>query len=227
LREHRAEIERLTRECGECYGRSAHFLAAAGETERLRLKISARSFDFEKARKAARRILAKGKPGNGEYTERYISALGTRGEAHIYNEPETDEKSVFVSGKYGAAKLFLGVLCDEAKKGGYTVLRFPDVLLHELTEGIYIKEISTCFSAVDGSGEELNAMRFVRGDILSENRGKLRFAGKCREALLQGALSELAKMGAAHDELEKYYVSAMDFEKSADMLERVKAEIFG
>ena len=70
-------------------------------------------------------------------------------------------------------------------------------------------------------------MRFVRSEVLAECRGKLRFAEKCREALLQGALSELAKMGNVHDELEKYYISAMDFEKSGAMLERVKEEIFG
>ena len=75
--------------------------------------------------------------------------------------------------------------------------------------------------------EELNAMRFVRSEVLAECRGKLRFAEKCREALLQGALSALAKMGNVHDELEKYYISAMDFEKSGAMLERVKEEIFG
>ncbi len=227
LREKRDEIERLSRECGECYERSSHFLAAAGETECLRLKISERAFDFEKARKAARRILSKGKPESGEYTERYISAYGTHGEAHICNVPEDGEKTVFVSGKYGAEKLFLGVLCEEAKKGGYTVLRFPDVLLCERTEGVYIKELSTRFGAVDEGREELNAMRFIRGDILAENRGKLRFSEKCREALLQGALSELAKMGKTHDSLEEYYIGAMDFAASEKILKNVKAEIFG
>ncbi len=227
LRKSREEIERLTRECGECYGRSSHFLSAAGETERLRLETAARAFDFEKARAAARRILSKAKPRKGKCAERYISALGTRGEAHVYNEPAQGEKTVLVSGKYGAEKLFLSVLCDEAKRGGYTLTRFPDVLLPERTEGLYIKELCTRFTIAEAAEEELNAMRFVNLSILAENRGKLRFTEKCREALLQGALSELAKMGRTHDELEKYYVSAMDFEKSGAVLEKVKAEIFG
>ena len=101
------------------------------------------------------------------------------------------------------------------------------MLLPERTEGLYIKELCTRFTVTETAEEELNAQRFVNMGVLAENRGKLRFAEKCREALLQGALSELAKMGASHDELEKYYVSAMDFGKSSDMLARVKAEIFG
>jgi len=197
LREKRAEIEMLSRECGECYGRSVHFLAAAGETERLRLEVAARAFDFEKARAAARRMLSRSKPAGGACAERYISALGTRGEAHVYNEPEKGERTVLISGKYGAEKLFLSVIADEAAKGGYTLVRFPDVLLRERTEGLYIKELATRFTATEAAEDEINAMRFVKCEVLSENRGKLRFAEKCREALLQGALSELENGSSA------------------------------
>lgn len=227
LAKNRAEIEKLSDECSACYKRGARFLSAAGETERLRLEVAARSFDFEKARKAAKRLLAKAKPANEGYAERYISALGTRGSAHICNKPARGERAVCVSGKYGAEKLFLAVLAGEAEKGGYTVTRFPDVLLHDYTEGVYIKELSARFTAQEESAEELNAMRFVHAAVLAENRGKLRFTEKCREALLQGALAELAKMGKTHDELEKYYICAMDFSKSDALQEALKKEIFG
>ena len=226
LREKRSEIEHLADECSACYKRGARFLSAAGETERLRLEVAARAFDEEKARKAAKRLLKAAKPTHGEYAERYISAFGTRGEAHICNTPEKGEKTVFVSGKYGASKLFLAMLCDEARKGGYTVLRFPDVLLPDQTEGVYIKELNARFSSVDEGSEELNAMRFMHASVLAENRGKLRFARKCREALKQGALAELAKMGRTHDELERYYIGAMDFEKSDAMRAKLEKEIF-
>jgi hypothetical protein len=227
LSERRGEIERLTRECGECYTRGAHFLAAAGETERAKLAILSRAFDFEKARLAARRLLARAKPMGGKSAERYISALGTHGKAHICNAQETGEKTVLVSGRYGAETLFLSVLEKEARREGYTLLRSPCVLLKEYTESLSVKELQTRFVTLDEAEEELNAMRFVCREALAESRGKLRFAEKCREALLQGALSELAKMGRTHDELEKYYISAMDFEKSGEILAGVKSEIFG
>lgn len=223
----RGEIERLTDECSSCYKRGARFLSAAGETERLLLETSARAFDLEKAEKAARRILAKAKPRGGEYAERYVSALGTHGGAHICNAPEEGEKRVFVSGKYGSEKLFLSVLAKAAREGGYTLLRFPDVLLHERTEALYIAELGAYFSSRDEGEEELNSKRFVRAGVLAENRGKLRFAEKCREALLQGALAELEKMGKTHDALEKHYISAMDFSKSDAAQAAVKKEIFG
>ena len=69
-------------------------------------------------------------------------------------------------------------------------------------------------------------MRFVNGEALSLVRGKIRFAAKCAGALSEGALGALSHMGRAHDELERYYVGAMDFQKSRTLLEKVKEEIF-
>lgn len=227
LRASRAEIEMLADACSSCYGRASRFLAAAGETQRLMLEAAGRAFDREKAKKAVRRLLVGAKPAGGGYTERYISALGSHGAAHILNPAGEGERQVFVSGRYGAAELFLGVLCEQARDGGYTLLRFPDVLLCESTEGVYIEELKMRFTATEEGGDVLNAMRFMRAQELAENRGKLRFAGKCREALLQGALSELAKMGGAHGELEAHYVASMDFGKSEALRAEVEKELFG
>ncbi|MBQ7290718.1 MAG: hypothetical protein IJW76_03215 [Clostridia bacterium] len=226
LREHREEIEALTDECSACYKSSVRFLRAAGECERACLDIMSAVFDFEKAKKAAHRMLSRAKAMGGGYCERYVSALGTRGRAHISNTPEKGEKIVHISGKYGADKLFLRVLCGGAQAEGYTLMRHPDVLLPDYTEGIYIKELKTRYIITEEADEKINAMRFVCPTALAENRAKLRFAEKCRDAMLEGALAELREMGKKHDELEKYYVSAMDFEKSDAMRKAVEKEIF-
>ncbi len=227
LRAHRAKIEKLTDECSACYKRSARFLRAAGEAERLCLSLAGAAFDFGKARGAARRLLSRARAAGGAESERYVSALGTRGKAHIANTHEKGEKTVQISGKYGADKLFLGVLCEEARAAGYTLLRHPDVLLCDMTEGLYIKELKTRYIITEESEEKINTMRFACSEALAQNRAKLRFAEKCREAMLEGALAELAEMGKKHDELEGFYVSAMDFEKSEAMLKETEKEIFG
>ncbi len=226
LRTQRGQIEKLTDECSACYKRGARFLRAAGEMERFCLSLAGAAFDFEKARGAARRLLSRARAAGGGESERYISAIGTRGRAHVLNTPEKGEKTVQISGKYGADKLFLGVLCEEARAAGYTLLRHPDVLLYDCTEGLYIKELKTRYIISEESEEKINAMRFVGAASLAENRAKLRFAEKCRDAMLEGALAELAEMGKKHDELEGFYVAAMDFEKSEAMRKKAEKEIF-
>ena len=86
--------------------------------------------------------------------------------------------------------------------------------------------MKTFFSIRDEGDGKINAMRFVSDAVLAENRAKLRFAEKCRDMLIAGALSELAEMGKKHDALEKFYVSAMDFEKSDAMRAQVEKEIY-
>lgn len=227
LAANRRSIEALSDECSACYARSSRFLRAAGETERFRLEVAGRAFDTEKAKMAVKRMLSPYKPEKGEYMERYISALGVHGASHITNEPCKGERTVRISGKYGYDKLFLNVLTNYAVENGYTVVRYPDVLLHDCTEGIYIAEAGIRYIYTEEGCDEINAMRFVKQEKLAENRAKLRFAKKCREALLQGALSELHKMGALHSELEGYYINAMDFCGNDAMMKKVIKEIFG
>ena len=227
LRQNRAEIAVLTNECSACYKRASRYLRAAGEAERMSLEVAARAFDTAKARAAAERLLGQIKPRGGAYSEKYISAIGAKGASHIENPIDKGEKRVCIKGKYGFDKLFLRVLCKCAEEGGYTVTRFPDVLLHDYTEAVYIAEAHTFYSVSDESQTEINAHRFVKNEVLCENRGKLRFAEKCRESLVEGAVLELREMGKNHDALEKYYVSAMDFSSSRVMQAKVENEIFG
>ena len=227
LAANRSCIESLADECSACYARSSRFLRAAGETERLRLEVAGRAFDTEKAKMAVKRMLSQYKPEKGEYMERYISALGVHGASHITNEPCNGERTVRISGKYGCDKLFLKVLANYAVENGYTAVRYPDVLLHDCTEGVYIAEAGVRYICTEEGCDEINAMRFVKQEILAENRAKLRFAKKCKEALLQGALSELGKMGALHRELEGYYINAMDVRGNEAMMQRVISDIFG
>jgi hypothetical protein len=223
---HGAEIKLFADECLLCYKRSVRFLSAAGEAEKARLDTTRKAFELEKAEKAVRRLLSRAKPQGGGCEERYVSALGTHGAAHIKNTRIKCENTVYISGKYGAETLFLGVVYEQARALGYTLMRHPDVLLRESTEGLYIKEMKTFFSIRDEGDGKINAMRFVSDAVLAENRAKLRFAEKCRDMLIAGALSELAEMGKKHDALEKFYVSAMDFEKSDAMRAQVEKEIF-
>jgi hypothetical protein len=227
LTRERSEIERLTDSCSAHYAIGARYLSAAAETQRMHTDILKRAFNGEKAKKAAERMLSKAEPVGGAYSERYVSAIGTHGMAHICNPLSDGVRKIKINGRYGFDALFAGVITERAVSLGYTVKRYPNVLLREMTEGVYIDELKTLYIVSEDAEDEINAMRFAENRILSENRGKLRFAEKCREALLQGALAELEKMGAEHDLLEAHYAKAMDFEKNNVILENVKTEIFG
>ncbi len=227
LKGNREEIVALTKRCSEHYAAAKRFLKACGEVERAKLENAAKAFDSEKAKKAAARILTKLKTEKGGVSVRYISAIGVRGCAHIDTEEQTAQRTVYITGKYGFPALFMDKLFECVSEAGIRAVRFPNVVMPDKTEGLKIGE--TLFIVCEdeeAEGESINSMRFVNGEALSLVRGKIRFACKCAGALLEGALCALSHMGSTHDELERYYVRAMDFEKSEALLERIKAEIF-
>lgn len=228
LKENREEIISLTDRCSEYYSAARRFLRAAGEMKRSSLENAAKAFDFAKAKKAAARMLLRTDAAKGEVSERYISAVGVRGKVHFETSEKSAERVVRVTGKYGFPTLFMSVLMQAVLDAGLCAERYPDVLLRERTEAILVGGTLFAVSekeAEDGE-ESVNSMRFVMHEELSFVRGKLRFAGKCCEALEEGALESLFLMGKTHDELEKYYISAMDFSANEKILQKIIGEIF-
>ena len=228
LKYDKEEIISLTELCSSYYLSAKRFLAACGEVERAKLDICAKAFDREKAKKAAFRSLSHLKQEKGNIITRYLSALGVHGCAHIDEMQENAERIVRVTGKYGFPVLFMDELFDAVREQGLKAVRYPDVLLPERTEGIYVGGTLFIISEQEEQqGDIVNTKRFVNGETLSLLRGKIRFAEKCASALKEGALGSLSQMGKAHDELERYYIGAMDFERAEALFEKVKAEIFG
>lgn len=228
LKYDRAEIISLTELCSSYYLSAKRFLTAWAEVERAKLDICAKAFDREKAKKAAFRLVSRLNSEKGDISTRYISAIGVHGCAHIDEMHENAEKIVRVTGKYGFSVLFMDELFAAVREHGLKAVRYPNVLMPEKTEGVYIG--STIFiisESEDTQGDIVNTKRFVNGETLSLLRGKIRFAEKCASALKEGALGSLSLMGKAHDELERYYIGAMDFERAEVIFEKVKAEIFG
>ena len=63
----------------------------------------------------------------------------------------------------------------------------------------------------DGDIRFIHMRRFIDSDRLAGCRARLRFADKCEEMLMDGALQALEEAGKAHCCLEEIYKSAMDF----------------
>ncbi|MGN1095438.1 MAG: hypothetical protein ACI4QR_03520, partial [Eubacteriales bacterium] len=228
LSENRAKIEALTDLCSSYYASARRYLHAAGEMERARLDIAMKAFDIQKARRAAERLI-RGEPcGSGKLSERYISALGVRGRVSLPTAKLMARKVIYISGKYGMDLLFMSVLFDTAAEKGYDIMRFPTVLIKERTEALYFESSGTLFALCDDTeGERINAMRFALQEKLSFCRAKLRFAERCALSLTDGALESLAEMGRTHDELEKYYIASMDFDKNNIVRKELENDIFG
>jgi hypothetical protein len=72
----------------------------------------------------------------------------------------------------------------------------------------------------------INMDRFIKKEEIHLHKQKLRFGKKCCDTLYDGARDAFTQAYLTHQELEKYYVNAMDFLSYDKMCDKVVDELF-
>jgi hypothetical protein len=232
LHAEREIILSLSREKKEAYCTAYRFLSAAGRVAREMDDLLAPVFLSAKAEAAAQRLVSSLKKAEkGGETHRYISAIGVHGCVKLDTLTQRARKLFAVTGKHGLPYLFMNHLhaALSRTKIRMTVCGTPLVGTH--TEAIYVEGEDILFLVMEEQEAQkadkvINCSRFASHDRLSARRARLRFAEKCEESLLSGALDALAEAGGIHSKLEDIYGKYMDFGAVDRMKNRMISEIF-
>ncbi|MBQ3065427.1 MAG: hypothetical protein IJC98_04240, partial [Clostridia bacterium] len=193
------------------------FLEAAASVRRTALGLVGPLIDHEKAERLAERIVGRcQKEKTPDCSVRFVSAIGVQGSVHLQTAEKRAEMCVYVSDKRHLSAFFFDHLIAAANAHGVSYTRYAVPLRPEETEGVFFPSLNTVyFSDRYGKCREdaslLNTDRFLDKASFAGIRQRYRFSQKCFLALMDGAYASLAEAGRAHDLLESYYVSAMNF----------------
>lgn len=206
------------------------FLRALGEVKKDEDRILDALFDTEKAHAAAKKMIGGIHTSEDKKTV-FGGAVCYEGEVFTDSYFSAAKTRYAVTGKYGAEKFFLSALCRAADEAGVGYTRLLDPAVPDTVCGIYFEEPKIIFSSSDEKNAEIsdkriNAMRFFDAEGLSAARGRLRFARRCGEALLEGAAEGFARAREHHAELEKIYGAATDFSGIDALCEKICGEMF-
>ena len=232
LTEKRGELVSLICSKKEAYRTAYRFLSAVGALEKEREAMKETFFLREKAESAVRRLLSSFRHiRKGERKQRYISAISCEGIQTLDTLHKRAKKIFAVTDKYGFGKYFMNILYEAvyAEKLAATVC--PSPLVRTDTEAIFLEGENVLFMLSDeknasGADKIINCMRFIRKDAVSARKGRLRFFMKCKETILEGALSALAEAGEFHKKAEKIYSASVDFSKVDTVKMQMISEIF-
>ncbi|MGN0586879.1 MAG: hypothetical protein ACI4JF_06295 [Oscillospiraceae bacterium] len=134
---------------------------------------------------------------------------------------------------FAGADAFLRGMADEAAARGLTA-EISCCTIHGGTvyEHMRIPELKISFISANGINhirlEEkrpVNFMRFYRRDMLSAKKSRLKFNARAASELLEEAYSSLRSAKEAHDKLEEFYISAVDFGKVDAVLQKYIAKL--
>ncbi len=229
----RSDIAHGNAKKSAAYARAYRYLAAYGEITAAARALLAECLLTEKMQSAANRLLAAFPRGGGYREEiRYTAAVSMKGMYRLGTFARMAHNRFAVTDAYGCAPFFLEAVRRAAADRHCPIWLSPAPGETEMPLELYLPDAHAAICAVSAEPEEtaggahtVNMQRFIDRRALAARRVRLRFADRCREMLMEGALDALAEADAAHFSLEEIYKSAMDFDAVCDLKEEIAAQI--
>lgn len=180
-----------------------------------------------------RKLIPFKKEGKGYEWIRFLRGNTPKGVVFYKDTLAEFENKVIIEDKYGgvSAKI-MAVARDISLSRGYEIIAVKNSFLPSVKyDHILIPALSLAFiteddyAHIDDSSRRIHARRFYSPKLLQKHRERLSFNKKAiRELLAEGCL-KLSDAKALHDDLERHYISAMDFGALTDFCEKKTKEI--
>ncbi|MBE6728924.1 MAG: hypothetical protein E7568_01670 [Ruminococcaceae bacterium] len=240
IRKHSGEIIELTDKNKAQHKKVSGYLSVMGAVLRGSMRIQLLSTDIDKvfdyADKLCKRYLKEdGK--NGKEQVRYLSAVTNDG--YVFYGDTIDklcENKVIIKDEIGTvSNMLLMAIRDVLTKKGYEIITIRNnILPSEKIEHIIVPQISLAFctkNSFNGIEDEnvrvISSTRFTDREVLKKSKNKLVYLRRMYDALLLSASKNLSEAKSTHDELEAYYISAMNFNELSDYTEKFIKKILG
>ena len=222
---HRRKIIELTTRISDLFRRVYHLLAAAGQLRQISDEIIKPAFENSKADKMLSKFLSNqaavptGKTSKVE--ERFVSALSANGHILYEDVVKGCKRVLLIEDSYDSGHMLTALADQKLEALGYDrlLLRCPlepskidHIILPELGLGILLQNARLQWQSELPLVKSVHMRQFIDSEIIAPRKNKLTFGKRMCKALYDEVSQLLESEKALHDELEQYYISAMDFE---------------
>ncbi len=177
--------------------------------------------------RVAARLFSRKKNAEGKLSYRQITSITPNGV--LTHENVFEGMTVFrIDDDFCVvADKILKALAGYAVEAGYNVIVSTSVFHScDTYEHIVIPELNTAFVTGDiDASARINALRFYDRIALREKRKRMAFDGGVAAELISACVAALKKAKEIHDELESYYINAMDFDRVSAVADSLIARI--
>lgn len=227
LSQNRAEIERLFGIISAKYKSVYALLAACGNAEKFRDNILESHINKGTVNNDIKKLIKQHAimpiENAAVNTDRFLSTFTGNG---IVTHGETDgmlcDEVTLFEDRFGIAHIILGKLQSYLIKMGYDTISVHSPLTPETKlEQVLVPALRLGFIAsghsfspeIDGEKiiKTVNTKKYISKEVIVQNKNKLAFIKKLQNELYTAVCDEMGEIKALHDDLEKYYIGAMDF----------------
>lgn len=225
LRENANEIFEISGKNGYLHRKASGYLKALGQVLSEEVRFAQECVDTKRCEAFAERICRKLLPdkrrGRGKEWVRFLQGVTPSGLVSYTNSiTEFYDARLIISDPFGAvSNIVMRVVREYALAAGYEIITVKNAFLpSKLIDHILIPELSLSFVSENstrkfgGDERRVHARRFMNVAQLHTHRQRTVFSRRIARELISAACLTLKEAKLVHDELEKYYISAMDFE---------------
>ncbi len=199
------------------YRRAYRFLSAAMEVARVNQELVLPALKEKKMEAAAERLSRIIPKGSGySLTPALSGSIGMKGVARLNTYERLASRLYIVDDTYGLGAYFLLRMMEIARQGDCAVAVSYQPLMPELPDALLFLDSGICFVLGEGDADRwegrVNMKRFVSAEALTDIKVEYRVNKRLQDALQTSAVEALSDAGRYHFELERIYVSCMDFD---------------
>lgn len=222
LRKSLDEIQDLDRKIKTCFARAYRFLSAAGRAADDVRATALSVLNQKKMQGFAEDLLRRNiekKQGTGHVFPRFLSGITPQGIITNRDTVYTLASKIYIlEDSYGIGDSFFDTIISNALQMGHTAYVFYNPLCPSKVEHVLLPDGNVGFVTSNKIHEfeaqhayKIHIKRFLNNEYKIKER--CRNGGRLMESCLKEALCELKTEKAYHDDLEEFYIEAMDFKK--------------
>ncbi len=222
----REHIKTVT-DCNKAlHKRSAHYVAAASAALEDSIKLVAPHVSQTKADNYATRFVMRNcvcSDVQGNEKRRFLSGITPKGYVTLFDTAKVLCDRIFSvsdENQYAACVLMQALRRAAISNGVDVITCLNPFLPGNLPLHIIFPKEKIGFFTSDSlqnfktvADKNINAKRFITGDVLSSHKQRLSFNRKAAADLLGEAVKLLENAKHVHDRMESYYINSMDFDK--------------
>ena len=227
LFEDRESIMCLSAKISKCHEHACRFMGAAQSLLSDTYRIALDATETQKVAKAASRIsqaeFKGGKNRRGKESVRFLSAVCNNG-IRLFDETAKAlcDRIYLIEDSYGASsRLLLSVLRSDALEAGFDIYTcYSPLAPFEKIEHLFIPQLKLGFMITDdflkpdiAPWKIIRSRRFTDRESLKKTKKRIAFNKKASVQMLEQAGGLIREAKGIHDQLESYYIRAMDFQK--------------
>ncbi len=224
LEKNREHIITLTNCNKALHKQSARYVYAAGQAAEDTAKIISSALNTEKIENYASRYILRNcdcSNRKGEEKRRFLNGVTPKGYVTLFDTANAlcDRIITVKDSDIYASSYLMETLKRFAVANGVDVISclnpiLPEgyplhIIFPESKIGFFTSNSLQDFSAY--ADKSVNADRFLNKEIIAAHKPRLLFNRKTFTQLLSESIKILEKAKSVHDELERYYIEAMDF----------------